>query len=241
MDQDGGDRMSLPPVLIVHIAAGSIGILSGAAALASRKGAAAHRGFGVIFVLAMTATAAMAVYLALFVPPVGRVSIPSHASVAIATLSFYLAGTAWLTVRRPAGRSGLLERLALLFVAGDAAALVYFGLHAGGIGAGKYDPPQPYFVFATFAAFCAALDLKVLIAGGIAGRPRIARHLWRMCFALFFATAFFFIGQQKVMPKAWHGSPVLLVLGLAPLGFLLFWMVRVRWTRWYGDGTVSKI
>ena len=229
--------MSLPPVLVAHIAAGSIGILSGAAALASPKGAAAHRTFGVIFVAAMTVTAALAAYLALFVPPVGRVSIPSHASVAIATLSFYLAATAWLTVRRPAGRSGVLERLALLFVAGDAAALIYFGLHAQGIRAGQYDPPQPYFVFAVFAAFCAALDLKVVWRGGIVGRPRIARHLWRMCFALFFAAAFFFIGQQKVMPKAWHGSPVLLALGLAPLGFLLFWVMRVRWTRWYDDGT----
>jgi hypothetical protein len=225
--------MSLPPVLIAHIAAGSVAILSGMAALASRKGWAVHRGFGVVFVLSMTVMAALAGYLALFVPPVGKVSIPPHASVAIATLAFYLVATAWLTVRRPEGRSGVLEWAALLFVAGDAAALIYFGLHAQGVRGGQYDPPQPYFVFAAFAVFCAALDLEVVLRGGIAGVPRIARHLWRMCFALFFAASFFFIGQQKVMPKAWHGSPVLLALGFAPLAFLAFWMIRVRLTGWY--------
>jgi hypothetical protein len=30
------------------------------------------------------------------------------------------------------------------------------------------------------------------------------------------------------MPEAVRGSPILLVLGLAPLAFMLFWLVRVR-------------
>ena len=47
-------------------------------------------------------------------------------------------------------------------------------------------------------------------------------------FALFFAAGSFFIGQQKVMPLWMQGSPVLYVLGLAPLAFLIFWLIRVR-------------
>ena len=31
---------------------------------------------------------------------------------------------------------------------------------------------------------------------------RIARHLWRMCFAFFIATGSFFLGQQDILPKA---------------------------------------
>jgi hypothetical protein len=49
-----------------------------------------------------------------------------------------------------------------------------------------------------------------------------------MCAGLFFAAASFFLGQQKVMPQFMHGSPVLWVLGLAPLGFMIFWLIRVR-------------
>src|SRR5262249_8356052 len=89
----------------------------------------------------------------------------------------------------------------------------------------------PYFIFATFALLLAATDLNMIVRGGLADTPRVARHLWRMCFALFFASAFFFIGQQKVMPPALHGSPVLLVLGLAPLAVMVFWLVAVRLRR----------
>lgn len=57
---------------------------------------------------------------------------------------------------------------------------------------------------------------------------RLSRHLWRMCFALFVATGSFFIGQQDVMPAVVRGSPFLFVLGFAPLGIMLFWLVRIR-------------
>ena len=39
------------------------------------------------------------------------------------------------------------------------------------------------------------------------GAPRIARHLWRLCTALTVATGSFFLGQQQMLPKSWHGSP----------------------------------
>jgi hypothetical protein len=49
-----------------------------------------------------------------------------------------------------------------------------------------------------------------------------------MCFALFFATAFFFLGQQKVMPVFVRGSPILFVPALAPLVSMTFWLARIR-------------
>jgi hypothetical protein len=81
------------------------------------------------------------------------------------------------------------------------------------------------------AFWAGALDLTVIRRRGLAGPPRIARHLWRMCAALFVATSSFFIGQQKVMPAAWHGSPVLLALGVAPLALMAFWLVWIRLSR----------
>jgi len=52
--------------------------------------------------------------------------------------------------------------------------------------------------------------------------------LWRMCFALFFATGSFFIGQQKVMPAFMHGSPILVAFGIAPLVLMFFWLWRIH-------------
>jgi hypothetical protein len=76
-----------------------------------------------------------------------------------------------------------------------------------------------------------------VIKGGLTGAARIARHLWRMCFAFFFAAGSFFLGQQKVMPVWMHGAWYLHVLGLAPLVFMAFWLVRVRTTKRFKQPT----
>jgi hypothetical protein len=73
--------------------------------------------------------------------------------------------------------------------------------------------------------------VKVIMRGGGVGESRIARHLWRMCLALFFAAAFFFLGQQKVTPPFLRGSPVLVMLAVAPLALMVVWLVRVRLTK----------
>jgi hypothetical protein len=75
--------------------------------------------------------------------------------------------------------------------------------------------------------------------GGISGARRIARHLWRMCLALFSAAGSFFIGQQKVMPAFMHGSPILLALGISPLFVMVFWLIRVRLTNWSKPNAVA--
>jgi len=55
-----------------------------------------------------------------------------------------------------------------------------------------------------------------------------------MCFAFFIATGSFFLGQQKVMPHAVRGSPVLFVLAFAPFAVMLFWLVRIRFSKVIG-------
>ena len=61
------------------------------------------------------------------------------------------------------------------------------------------------------------------------GRQTIATSLANVL-RPFFAAAFFFLGQQKVMPRSLHGSPLLTALATAPLAVMIFWLVRVRWT-----------
>jgi hypothetical protein len=171
-----------------------------------------------------------------FGPQPSAGAAPPRASVAVGILAFYLVATAWMTVRRKEKNVGLFEYGAFLVASGAAAALLAFGLQVV-----RTPLAVPYFVFASFAACAASLDLKVIMQGGVSGAPRIARHLWRMCFALFFATSFFFLGQQKVMPAILHRSPVLFVPAFAPLVLLIFWLLRVRLTGWIRRDAIAPL
>ena len=217
--------------LIAHVGGGMIGIVSGAAALGVAKGERLHRVFGSLFLGAMAVMATMGLYMA--------IELQQRGNIGGAIFALYLVATAWMTVRRRENTVGAFEYAALLIIAAVALLFVSWGLRATASPHGRLDgyPAPLYFAFAGIATFFAVLDLKVVLRGGVAGTQRIARHLWRMCFALFFATGSFFLGQQKVMPKFMHGSPVLLALGLAPLGFLIFWMIRIR----FGERFTSRL
>jgi hypothetical protein len=212
--------------LTLHIGGGSFGIVSGYAAVFARKGARLHRIFGTVFFVSMLAMGTMGLALSVWIKQFGNI-----AGGALAT---YLVATAWLTVRRKAGTTGHLDVALFIGVLATAGLLLYWGLLATMSAKGTFQGygAALYFVFGSFATLFAALDLKVILRGGIAGAARIARHLWRMCFALFFAAASFFLGQQKVMPAFMHGSPLLFIPAFAPLGFMIFWLVRTYLPEW---------
>jgi len=215
-------------ILVLHIAGGMIGIVAGAVAMACRKGGPRHALAGNVFFVAMLVMASIGALVSPFL--VSRQGDPKLFDSTMGFFTCYLVATSWLTVRRKAGTIGRGEVAAFAFAALLAAACVLNGMRAAGSASGQLGgfPATGYYVAAAIIALAAALDLKVILRGGIAGVPRIARHLWRMCSAWFIATGSFFLGQQRVMPEAVRGSPILLILGLAPLGFMLFWLVRVR-------------
>ena len=213
--------------VILHIAAGCFAIVAGYVAVLAAKGGRLHRLAGKVFVASMLIGTSVAVYLAVQLLH----ALPGQMSnIGAGTLAFYLVLSAYVTVKRPDGTIGFFEKVSFLIPLALGTIFIAWGFEA--LNAPKhafngYWFPF-YFVFGALSFFFAGLDVRVLIRGGLSGVDRIARHIWRMCFAFFFAAASFFIGQQKVMPPRLHGSPVLLALGLAPLGFLLFWMIRVR-------------
>lgn len=214
------------PLIIVHITAGVIAIIAGYVAVTAKKGERLHRTAGIVFVLAMLVLAGMATYLAIAL--LG--ALPGQmGNITAGVLVPYLVGTAWMTVRRKEGTAGLFEKIALIVALCVSAGFLTLGAIAVTSG-GKLDgyPSYFYFVFAGITALMAALDLRVILKGGLTGAARISRHLWRMCFAFFFAAGSFFLGQQKVMPVWMHGAWYLYVLGLAPLAFMIFWLIRVR-------------
>jgi len=210
------------PLLILHILGGTIGLLSGAFALAVRKGSRLHRASGNVFTIAMLTLASSALALAIMKSQRGNV--------VGSILTFYMIATAWLAGRRR--DIGRLDLAALLVGIGGAAAILTLGvwtLH-------HPDPNAPAamcFFMAAVLLLAAAGDIRMLVRGGISGRPRITRHLWRMCFGLFIATGSFFLGQQQVFPAFLRGSILLTVLALLPFPVMIYWLLRVRFSRAY--------
>ena len=213
----------MSPVLLIHISAASVGLLTGAAALIARKGERAHRAAGRAFCVAMLTMTAAAAVLSVTVPGQGG-NLPG------AVFTFYLTATAWMTMRRPPMTVGRWDKAALAVPAAMAAVMIYFTYFAVTDPASQpmSAPPLPaYFILTGVIVLVASLDLKVVLAGGVAGRARLTRHLWRMCVGFFVATGSFFLGKQAHMPAFVRGSPVLILLAVAPLLAMGFWMLKV--------------
>ena len=212
------------PLLILHIASGTVGVLSGFVAAFLKKGSRRHGLAGNIFFVSMTLLATSGAYLA------WRKSQPTN--VAGGAMTFYMVTTAWLAAKRRDWGIGLLDWASLPIAFTLAAVEGIWGAQAVMSPTGmKYDaPPWPFFVFGIVAAIATVGDLRMLVRGGIAGTQRVARHLWRMCFALFVASASIFLARPHLFPAVLRRTGVLALLGCLPLLLLIFWMIRVRFT-----------
>ncbi len=233
--------MSYSPILVVHICAGTLGLLSGTAAMSFRKGSPRHRLAGKVFVVSMLTLAAAAVYLAIL-----KHQTPNIVG---GFLTFYLIGTAWLTARRRDGETSRLDWVVLLIPLALGILTWMNGIKVVRSGASSQDgvPVGMSFFMGSVMLLAAAGDVRMLVRGGVLGAKRIARHLWRMCFGLFIAAGSFFLGPSNrplrllsAVGLGQHLSPALfstglyLILSILPLILLIFWLVRVRFTKAYG-------
>ena len=232
--------MTYTPTLIVHICAGSLGLLSGTAAIIFKKGSRRHVLAGRVFVISMLTMAVFAVYLAVVRHD------PNNIGGGIIT--FYLIGTAWLTARRRDGETSRFDWVVLLIPLALGILTWMNGISVVRSGASSQDgvPVGMSFFMGSVMLLAAAGDVRMLVHGGVFGAKRISRHLWRMCFGLFIAAGSFFLGPSNrplrllsTVGLGQHLSPVLfstslyLILTILPLILLIFWLVRVRFTNAY--------
>lgn len=213
-------------ILAVHIGMGTLGVLTGAAALSFRKGSGAHRVAGTVFVLAMLFMAASASILAVMKPQPGLV--------VGGLMTMYFIASAWLAGRRKDGESGAFEIVAFVAALVIAAAIA---TSAYALATGATKAPNPVFPYVLYGissamALAAVADLSVILRGGLSGAQRIARHLWRMCFGLFIAVGSFAAQGAKILPPG-VGLWVLLASMIIVLGLMFYWLVRVLLTNWY--------
>jgi uncharacterized membrane protein len=213
-------------LLPIHIVAGGLAIILGAVALLASKGGALHRRFGLIFVYAMLTMGTSGSVLAL------RQSL-TNANVIGGFMSAYFVITALTTMRPVSTWTRRLNAGALAVALGLAAFEIGLGLKAlanprhtiNGV------PFFMLFFLATITLLAAAGDIRLMRFGAPRGGPRLARHLWRMCFALFIAAGSFFSIRArvaKVLPEpfttgAMRALPVALVFVA-----MFYWLWRVR-------------
>jgi len=221
---------------VLHIGGGMIGLVSGTIAIFATKGGRVHRAAGTVFFVSMLVMAAFAAYLGVVVPD--RVNIFTAAFVT------YLVTTAWMTVRRKEGAVGLSEKIAFLIALILCApfAILSFQLATGieplfkSTVAFKGPVLIAIYAFTAILAIAAISDARVVFSGGIAGAPRIARHLWRMCLGLTLAAGSAFTnGFARLLPGPYHVPLAFFLPQFVPLILLVFWMIRVRFTGWYRD------
>ena len=219
--------MQIWPLYVLHIGGGIIGILSGTVAMIFRKGSRGHVVAGRVFGVAMLCMAASATCLAII-----KSQTPNIIG---GVMAFYLVATAWATARRKDGETSIFDWGALLVPLAVGVLLLIGGVQAAQrhVPSKNGVPVGMLFFMGSVGLLSAAGDVRMLLRGGVSGAQRIVRHLWRMCFGLFIATGSFFLGQQKVFPASWRGARIWFVPALLPLVLMIFWLLRVWFTKKY--------
>jgi uncharacterized membrane protein len=216
-------------LLPVHIFAGGLAIIFGSVALVASKGATLHRRSGLLFVYAVLTMGISGSILAL------RQSL-TNPNVLGGFLSAYFVVTALITVRPVSAWTRRLNLAALLVVIALTLFEIGLGFTALASPGGTLNGVpffMPFFL-ATITTLAAAGDIRMMRSGALRAAPRLARHLWRMCFALFIAAGSFFSIRErvaKVLPEPFT-TPTMRALPVALVfAAMFYWLWRVRTRR----------
>ena len=220
-------------LLPIHIAAGGLAIVLGAVALSVKKGGTIHRRSGLLFVYAMLIMGISASIL-------GLRNGPTDGNVMAALMTAYFVGTAMTTVRPASPSTRRINAAALTFALGLALVAIVGGVKA--VNSPDLSPGGvPFrtigvmsFVLATVLLLAAIGDVRIMRFGLPRGGPRLARHLWRMCFALFIAAGSFFSIRERVatiLPEPFTTGPMRALPILLLFAAMFYWLWRVRGRR----------
>jgi hypothetical protein len=202
-------------VWLIHFPTGTVALLAAIAALYYVKGSSRHIRAGRIFIVSML--------IMLFSGGVAGWIKKSPDDVLMAAMIIYTVFTAWLTVHRRAGETGIMEYLALTYLLG----WLFVTLAIDTTWELVRDP-NFYVIMPLFAALFAAGDVYNLLLGGLTGAQRLARHIWRVCFSLIWAAMAFGDKIIKLMHSSIEEMPhVLYGPALFVLCLMFYWLYRV--------------
>jgi len=205
-------------LLPIHVAAGGLAIVLGAVALLVKKGGTVHRRGGLLFVCAML---------------VMGISASILGNMGGGVMTVYFVGTALTTVRPMSAWTRTFNAAALMVVVGLALLTIGGGVKAFNSPGGFLNgvPFVMLFFLAAVMILAATGDVRIMRFGVPRGGPRLARHLWRMCFALFIAAGSFFSIRQrvaKILPEPFTTAPMRALPIVLVFGAMFYWLWRVR-------------
>ncbi|TMP26957.1 hypothetical protein CWB99_16785 [Pseudoalteromonas rubra] len=208
--------------MLIHIITGTVAIVAGVIAIAVTKGKSLHARAGTGFVYSMLIMALSGTLIAILQP----MTITAIAGI----YTIYLVMTAWQAVKSAPNTRGRFDyafpvcSLLIIF------ACLYFSDQAGTSpaemkhGISAYD----YYFFVLLASLSFIGDVRLAYSGGLASTPRLIRHLWRMCFALFIAVGSFLSqGAVKVVPQALIDSGLLAIPEPFILLVIVYWCLKL--------------
>ena len=219
-------------MILLHILGGLTGLTSGAVALSSPKGGTLHRKSGMVFVYAMLVMGFSASILGFL-----KSKSPTDGNVFVGLITAYFVGTALTTVRPVSPWTRRINAVALAVIVGVALGTLVNGVkafnspHLSSGGVSSRTTVVMSFIFATVMILAAAGDVRIMRSGMPRGGPRLARHLWRMCFALFIAAGSFFSIRErvaKILPEPFTTGPMRALPILLLFGAMFYWLWRVR-------------
>ena len=220
-------------LLPIHIAAGGLAIVLGTVALIVKKGGTLHRRSGLLFVFAMLVMGTSASILALR-------NGPTDPNLMAGAMTGYFVATAWMTVRPTSAWTRHINAGALTVALGLTLVAIVGGVNA--VNSPRLSPGGvPFrtigvmsFVLATILLLAAIGDVRMMRGARLHGGRRLARHLWRMCFALFIAAGSFFSIRQrvaKILPEPFTTASMRALPILLLFGTMFYWLWRVRGRR----------
>jgi uncharacterized membrane protein len=206
---------SFPLLVLVHILAGGLSLLAGAAAMVAPKGGPAHRAAGKVFVGAMLAMAGSAVIRA-----------AQHMETEVLNfwmglLTLYLVVSGWRAARQRRPVSTTFDRAIPVMALVVAGGLLVQGIRGGAFAGAAI-------VFGAVAALAAIADVRWTSRTAPDDASRLVRHLWRVGLAMFIAVSSLFLGQPQVFPYAIRSTGLLAVPSALVAAAFAYWFVRYR-------------
>jgi uncharacterized membrane protein len=214
-----GTHGMVTAILPAHILAGVLALVFGYVALYATKGATLHRRSGMLFVYAMATMSLSGAVMDAWK------TLSITVNVVAGLMTFYFVTTGLLTVRPRAQESLWIDRAAVAFAL--AVSVLAFGAGLDGVRRGRPEA-APSFIFGIVGLLAAAGDIRVLRGRAMHGARRIARHLWRLSFAMWVAAASFFWGPPQRVPEAIRIPALQAVAVLLPIAVMLYWLWRLR-------------